>query len=326
MDEFQNAGGWQPEKPASPPPPPPPPREEVKVRTMGSDVKSISEGESAPVPEAVLLPPDESEPVFKPETIVKQAPSNLFPSGEAPKKSGRKAVLFLAGIVIVAGFGFAGYFFVYPILFPETPPPEAPAEQSSPPPPLPQKHQSYFLSSPAERAEIRLETVSAAALVESLKKIEASTAGGPVLQEIAVLDMNANQIPWASVFAELTGGKISAERLAPLFRTDFTAWLYHDGRGVWPGFAAKLQPTISLTQAKEALQPILEDPQTASLFYLAPPGTLSEFKDGQIFGQPLRYAMGSAPGAAFNYGFVQNFLFITTSYDGGKAAAERLEF
>lgn len=330
----ENPFGPFPQGPAKPnvPPVAPPPAPEIKIRSMASDTKSISGGAATPIPESVMMP-EENEPVFRPETQVRipapparfgglvspaspATPATTLEEEPAPQK--KKSLVVIIGIVIVLGLGLLGYFVVYPLIFGGeenvvvAPPPPPP-----PPPPVP--HQSLFLSAPDLRVEVLLESVNFVTIANSLQSLDLGTVTDPVLQEVVVLDDRKNQIPWSNYLSELLP-EFTKEELGGVFTDDFTAWVYHDSKGRWPGYA------VRIVKSDEAAT-LIKKLETANLspLYLTPSGTLGEFKDGALSGQTVRYALGGTPGAAFEYGIIRgDILIVSTSYGGLKEGGRLL--
>ncbi|MDO8557143.1 MAG: hypothetical protein Q7R98_01630 [Candidatus Jorgensenbacteria bacterium] len=147
-----------------------PPIQNVTMRTMGSDIKSMQQsGGGAPTPytpQVSSMPPrppappapptnlpsgqfgapqfgggiPQRPPVVTPPSIRPQPqapqpmpPTSQFPP-EAPKKSGHAAVTGIIVFLVIVALGLAGYFFVYPYLSPSTPVVTPPAAVTTPPP------------------------------------------------------------------------------------------------------------------------------------------------------------------------------------------------
>ena len=310
----QDAGQGQAGNPPSGQKFSPPPQPEINVRTMASDNRSVEIGEPTPIPEAVLPPEAEKEAVFRPET----QPGAQITEEEPPKK--RKALMWVILGVVVVGVGAAGYF-VYPLLFAPAP---APAEIPEPSPTaivtvLP--HQSFFVISPASKADLVLANLLPSTITSALQTLAANKLSTGSIQETAILDDQNSQIQFSSYVSAFLSG-ISGDQIASWFEDDFTAFLYYDDKGAWPGFAARMRNGVNLDTVKINMSSI--EQSELSRFYLVTPRTFGGFKDGQLNGAAARYAVGSEPGAAFNYGFFGSYFLVSTSYDGVKTAAALL--
>ena len=293
-----------------------PPPTEVSLRTMNSDIKSIEKGEATPLPESVLPPEIESEPVFRPET---QATESFKIEEEKPRS--KKIWLWIILLIVVLGLGALGYFVVYPLVIGQNqtaePPPPAPNPIVSPIP-----HNSFFLTPAPERSQIRLNNLLTLTITNAFQGLSANSGLNPgMVQEVEILDDQGSQIPASSYLVAFLPA-LSGSEVANWLEDDFTAFLYYDSSGVWPGYVFKVKNAVNLDEARINFNVI----ESADLtkFYLAPPGSFGIFKDGQINGKITRYAASSQPGAALNYGFVNGYLIISTSYDGLKTAAPLL--
>jgi hypothetical protein len=278
---------------------------------MTSDLASISRGDAMPVPESVLPPEVDKEPVFKPETQFGGDVSGFSP---APKKS--KALLWIAMGVLVVAAGGAGYFFVYPTLFSGEsgvmPPPVA----FTPPPAPVVSHQSLFTQPVAGSTEVRLPNTTHDAIMSSLGTIALAKLVDGSVQEVAMLDANGSQVPWKS-YAPAFIPTLTSDDLGAWFEDDFTAFLYYDAQGAWPGYVARVKNGVNLTDAATKLKAMESSP---SSFYLASPGAFGAFKDGKLGTVATRYAVGSTPGASFNYIFTGSYLIVSTSFNGLKTS------
>jgi hypothetical protein len=305
-----------------------PPAPEVNVRSMASDVKSIERGDASPVPESIVSPDMGREPVFRPET---QAGNESLPMGDMgmnaePKKSKSKVLLWsIVGVAVVA-VGVIGYF-AYPIIFPgttevvEIPPPVVPPVE--PPPVQLQPHQSFFATAPAATAELRLSNLLYLSVVTALQEKTATKLPDDTLQEIVVMDDKGSQIPFKS-YINTFAPNLTVQEIEKWFEDDFTAFVFYDKNGVWPGMAGKLKSGVNIDEARVALAAL--EASDVSRFYLSAPGTFTAFKAGNINGKQTRYSVGSQTGASFNYGVAGNYLVISTSFSGLKAVAPLLGF
>jgi len=294
-----------------------PPTPEVNIRTTESDIKSIERGESMPVPESVLPPETEKEPSFRPET---QVPGDITGMEEEPPKGKKPWLWIILGIVII-GLGLLAYFVVFPLI--SSPPTSSPTPSPSPTTGIitPTPHNSLFLMPVPDEAEINLENFLFSTITNNLQLIAANRLPDNTIQEVAVLDAHESQVPWSSYLSTFLP-TLTPTQLETWFEDDFTAFIFYDAKGAWPGYVAKIKNSANIDTAKATLT-ILET-SDLSKFYLSPPGVFGQFKNGQINGKATRYAVGGIPGAALNYGFVNSYFIVSTSYDGLRAAAPLL--
>ena len=319
MDDAPNSvqGGVPPqEKPRVAPPPPP----DVSIRTMNSDVRSLEQGQTKPLPETMPGPifgaPQGGEPIFKPETI------NQMSGGASPKS--KRALWIVVSLVVALGLGALGYFVVYPLLFPATPaasPIPSPLSSQTPTP-TPQARQSFFITPPSELTMLKLGSLEYDNVLRALTEVAQTGIAAGTLQEVIIADTNENPIPLSGFLPVF--GAFSETQLADWFETDFTAFIFYDDKGGWPGYIAKLKPVAP----REEVQAAIAQLETVPLgkFYLEDPGTFATFKAGQVSGKAGRYATASKPGASFNHLWLDDYLLISTSYPGAQEAARRLGF
>lgn len=282
---------------------------------MASDTRSIQSGESMPVPESVLPPSLQKEPLFRPETQTagdQALTSSVLP---APRGSSRLVWIGIAvAVVLVVGVG--GYF-LYPVLFPAPgPQPIAPPESPAPAPTV--THQSLFTAVPPQGStEVQFDSLVASSITSALQSVAANPLPAGSVQEVAILDAAGSQVPFKNYLVSFVP-TLDASQLGAWFEDDFSGFLFYNALGAWPGYVAKVKSGVPFESVMPAVA-ALEGADLAS-FYLSPPGAFAPFKDGQLNGQPSRYSAATPP-AAFNYGVFGGYLIISTSYDGLKAVA-----
>lgn len=264
---------------------------------------------------------------------MESAPVSASSGIEEEKPAGgklKKTLVWILGIALAGGVGFAGYYFVFPLLFPQQVPPPPPAiTNQNPPaevppatvpeaavPPAPALHQSLLKSS---------DKTSAAQLIgtdlDSFKNAlsgEAGTSNAPgTLVELTMSDANG-QVAASSAFSALIPG-ISAEAMKNLFQEDFTVALYYDASGVWPAYILKLNPEASQVEAQTAVSGMEASANLKNLF-LADPGTPSAggFKSGTAGAAATRYLTYSQKGAGLNIAWSGDKLVVSASYNGLK--------
>ena len=259
------------------------------------------------------------EKLFNPETLPTEAPSGPATGSPATKK----IILAILGAAFVIGIGGVGYFFVYPLLFPEaepalTPPPAAPPitpPVTVTPPPAPTiTHRSYITSDKAE-------------IVLALSQVtpESTPSGtAPVLKEVVINDAAGGQLPLSKYIPSLIPEFTEAD-VAQLFEDDFTAFIYYENGQSWAGYVLKTKSGVSPIIAQVAVSR-LEGFASIDGLFLQNPGARSAdgFKNGQVGGKPARYVSYSDPGAALSYTWFDSYLLISTNYAASEVAARRL--
>ncbi len=291
----------------------PPPQPQINLRTAESDMRSIQRGDALPIPESVLPPENPNEPVFRPET---QVPGMV--TQEEASSGGKKKVLLwvIIGVAILV-VGGVGYFVVYPLLFPGEPK-VSPAEAPPPPPAAVIPHHTLFVGSAGATTEAILPDLLQTTIVANLANVAAFKQPDSTVQEVVLKDGSGNQISFKN-FLNAFIPTLTVDALGKWFEDDFTAFMYYDGNGTWPGFVARLKTGININEARTALAAL--EGGDVSKFYLLPAGSFDPFKDGKLKDYATRYAKGSIPGVSLNYGFAGNYFLVSTSYNGLKSAA-----
>jgi len=321
MDSIQNPNPQQSSSLPQEPNQPkfgPPPQPNINLRTPESDLRSIQRGDALPVPESVLPSENPSEPVFRPETQVSGGGMHVGEEAQGGKKKFLLWVIVGIAVIIVGG---AGYFVVYPLLFPSV---EEPGNPAVTPPPLvtePALHQTFFIGLPGATTEALLTDLTYSTVNANLASVAVFKQPSGTVQEVVVKDISGNQVAFKS-FLNVFVPTLTAEALGSWFENDFTEFMYYDDAGAWPGTIAKVKPGANIEEARTAMTAI--EGADLAKFYLLSPGVLDPFKDGKIKDYAARYAKGSAAGVSFNYGFGGNYFLLSTSYDGMKAAVALL--
>lgn len=346
----------EPTPPSTPPsapspqaPPPPPsvrasgpgpaipssPKPDIGIRTMASDLSSLkASGGFGSKPET-----------FKPEDFnkdmainIKQAEAAGDKGLPADKQGGKPVqpkqhsqVLFISlGIVaFIVVAGLVIYFFVMPLIFPSQ---EAPITETSPvgvppseiPPVIqPLIHQSYFITTPASTTTMNLNNLNLAE-VDSALNAAASGVEPQTVREVTLTV--AGTAPETADFLAAAFPELDKETLASNFEKDFTVYLYRDANGSWPGYVFRLNPNSTVSQTTPIISNI-ESSTNIPNIYLTDLGAPSsaEFKDGLKIGETsARYLSFNTPGASFNYGWYNNNLVISTSFNGFREALKLL--
>lgn len=265
---------------------------EVNIRTMESDVKA------AP-----------AEVVQVPETT-NQLPASSAVVGEEAS-SQRKKILWAISIALGAvALGLLGYFVLFPLIVP--PKAEAPDVEQRKEVPLPivKVHKSFFVKTPAAVNQINLADLSLLNIAVALQDESARVLPAGSIKEVEILDDADSQVGFSSYLAEFIPS-LDVSKLSNLFEDDFTAYLYYDNNGVWPGYVVKIKAGGDIREIENS---------DVTVFYVTPPGIMGNFKDGKVGVYSTRYAIGTKSGSAFNYGYFGNYLILSTSYNGLKAA------
>lgn len=305
-----------PTPPAGPPSPPPP---QIDIRTLASDADSLKTSGGMGTAPKTFSPADlAKEPVFGAE-IVSPTAAGAVKAGGAGKKLG----IVLGAIAVLALAAAAGYFFIWPLFSGNeeeqitvvTSPPLLPTE----PAPAAPTSRSFFTTPAAATGEVNLSALTLAELSGALKTKSGESAATGTVKEIIlkVNNTSATSSALLSVLAPGTG-------LESMLESGVTSFIYYDTKGAWPGYIFKFKSGASSTAAQTSTAKIEQSSNLAAL-YLTSPGTASKdgFKSGTIAATKTRY-LSFTGGASLNYGWVGNYLVISTSFDGFKKAMELL--
>lgn len=306
---------------------PPPPGQDVGIRTMQSDNQSLQQGQITPQPQVINPANFPTEANLTPET------SNQLESGQVEdlsvaKKS--KTWLWLAlGVIVLIGLGLLGYFVIYPLLNPPapivSPTDEPPAESSLPLPPeegeapAPETvvYESAFVVSPNLSITAVLDSVSLQS-IRSAYLAQAEQMSNQSLAEVELQDANRYPLAFSALVGALLPDFLDASQVQEWTEDAFTAFIYKDENGIWPGYVARIKADANTETFAQWLD-AFEQNDLSGLF-VADPGALAEFKNGEVNGISDRYAAGQN-GASLGYAIVgQDKLLISTSFEGMKEA------
>lgn len=303
--------------------PPPPQTPEIKLRTMESDVGSIQKtGGATPTPEFI------ASPLLKPET--KDQTMGAMPLSEQTNEGSKKINAWLVVLVFVLILAAAGYFYIWPIFFPTATIPEgvttgqpAVAPTTAPKPALPStlvNHESVFGFPNDIIPKLTVADASLVAILTALQNEAAASATPGELREVVLVD-TSGKTPTLSEYLTILMPELADSSvirvLQRAFENDFTAYLYFDEKGVWPGYIVSPKSDVDIDVV--TLQDALKGLETASFsnLFLTPPGTAQDFRTGTIKSvYTNRFAPLTQSGASFNYGLFDGRLIINTSYSG----------
>jgi hypothetical protein len=290
---------------------------QTDVRTMQSDINQVVK----PAPASSVF--DEKDPVFTPETNNQM--SNLGVVVDKPKSS--KALWIIIALVVIIGLAALGYYVVYPMLAPQpvTQTPVTPAEPATPETPVAPAgpvlatHTSAFVFEPAGKVPAQPTTLDLTSINGILKSV-GDNAANETLTEVLMSD-EKGQLAFAKYLTALLPSFPDAAQASTWMEDDFTAYVYKNNAGTWPGYIAKLKSGANLETLAQWVA-LLETNDLTS-FYVSNPGKLAPFKNGTYKTISDRYATGSN-GASFNYAIVNNYFVINTSFEGLKESLRLL--
>jgi hypothetical protein len=270
---------------------------------------------------------DGEEPAFSPNTL-NQMPSSV--DTMIADHGSKKTLWWVIGsVVVVAALGAAGYFVIYPLLSNVTPEPapvsETPiipqpvAPQTPEQPTVPEK-KSAFIGEPGKTAPVAIaDPLSHVAIVTGITKVGQTAQEG--VTELSMMSTGTSSLPFGTFFSAVATGFTEAAKTNLLFVDDFTAFIYKDKNGVWPGYVASLKPGFDPLALKSWFTSLEKSP--VKNIFVSDPGKMAAFKDGMISEKyPDRYSTGTAAGASFGYVMLpqQQKVVISTSFTGLKEA------
>lgn len=301
----------------------------IDIRTMASDIKSVGETggiETRPyVPppsmpakkEFTAIPPSTvpaKEEVFTPPAIEPtQIPGKMdFPELKKPK-SHKGLVVTLVTIIVITGLGALGYFVIYPFFF-QTPPissdtnnPPANNLPSNETPPTDQPP----VNSPPTSNHVSLFSIPADLTLNKGDALPATLAQGSIVEYL---------IPGSEILATLP------EQIRTFFPdNEISTFSYIDINA--PAAGGIILKGKEIINTKQQLGKSIEDDQSflnslATTIGTQPSGT---WKDGQAGTINTRYHSFSNSNYSVNYGWINDKLIITYTYNAFKEAAKRVQ-
>ncbi len=245
----------------------------------------------------------------------------------AKSASGSSKKLLIIITAIIAGLVAVGalvYFVILPRFFPKTEPVVEqpvvipPIENPAPPPGI--QHQSFFVQQPAATTDINLASFGQEQLTAGLKAQEETLLPKGSIREV-VFKLDGSMIG-SNQFLPLMA---SSTLLEAFVTPDFTSFVYYTDKNAWPGYIFKLKDGAVLKTAQTAAAKI-EKLKIAS-FYPNDPGAAAKagFRNGTASGVKTRYLSFAKANTSFTYGWKDNYLIVSTSFDGFKKALSLLQ-
>ena len=104
----------------------------------------------------------------------------------------------------------------------------------------------------------------------------------------------------------------------------FTFFTYTNDKGVWLGFVGKAKSDSTLSDLKTSVAKIEKSAGLTNMF-LSDAGTATTWKGGTTEGVSNRYLTYSLAGAGLNYGWLNDTLVVSASYQGFQEALKHLK-
>ncbi len=310
---------------------PPPPAPDIGIRTMASDLSSLKSTGGLEAKPATFQPADfANTPVFRPS---KATPASGAAVATEPAHRSRLSMIIAVSIAFIIVAGLVIYFFILPLISPaknNTPPPTTTSTTTEQTPPAvstpvatPQlTHQTFFITAPASTSAVNLTTLT----LGEIQTTFTAALSGVQPKTLTEINLNLNNSPvdatafMAVVFPELDQTVVGAN-----FDKDMTTFVYKDANGSWPGYIFKLKDPASLANVSTAVKGIESSSNLQNLFLISPGAVKVGFKDGLTVGATkARYITYTANGASINYAWFNNYLVVSTSFNGFKEALKLL--
>jgi len=319
----------------------------VDIRTAQSDVDALKQSGGLETQSKTFSPADLEKGSIPTFTVEAPGQNQAVASGQSAKSKGLERKIII-GLVVLATIGLIvlAIFFIRPMLFsvePVLPTEPAPAEniaQIVQPDLLPPSeivapaltHTSLFIIEPdltmvlsktEEFKESSFKDLLTMAVVDG-----ENLSDGAIKEVVLVEGESEKPISFTSLFASILTD-LDSTMIDRLFETNATFFIYFDQRGDWPGLIVKVKEGVD-KETMDNFSRELEKSTKLTGFFLSPPGTIGEFKDGHIDNRPVRFASFSNRGFIFDYGWFERnggtYFMISTSYNGMKEAVRRAGF
>lgn len=106
----------------------------------------------------------------------------------------------------------------------------------------------------------------------------------------------------------------------------FSAYIYYDDRGAWPGYIAKINPAAQIDSATLASRVQAIEASSYKNLFLSDAGKPEAFRTGQARDKYIdRFVPLAKDGALFSYGIFGDYLIINTSNNGLVKALDLLK-
>jgi hypothetical protein len=254
-----------------------------------------------------------------------------------PKKSNKKVIILAGVVVLLLAIWAVVQFLIVPALHSSHATPTVPAvvttpaQVIAPSAPIAIVHRSFFTATTSTSTTVSLNSpVSVSSLQEGIASSTSVTEPTGTFEDISFVNVMPNgpttvSGPWTA--QALLGTALpssSSTVLSNLFNQDVTGFAYYNASGIWPGYVFELNSAGSLATASSTIDPLIE--ANAANFFQVQPGTSSgAFTNGSLpDGKAVRYLAFSKKGATLEYGWIGNYLVISTSYQGMVEADQHL--
>lgn len=310
---------------------PPPPAPDIGIRTMASDLSSLKSTGGLEAKPNTFKPADFANvPVFRPSGTA-SAPGTAATA--VPAHRSRLSMIIAISIAFIIVAGLVVYFFILPLISPAknntttpitatTPTEQAPPVASTPVVTPQLTHQTFFITAPTSTSAVNLTTLTLGEIQTAFTAI----LSGVQPKTLTEINLNLNNSPVdATAFMAVAFPELDQAVIGANFYKDMTTFVYKDANGSWPGYIFKLKDPASLANVSTAVKGIESSNNLPNLFLTSPGAVKVGFKDGLTVGTTkARYITYTATGASINYVWFNNYLVVSTSFNGFKEALRLL--
>ncbi len=310
---------------------PPPPAPDIGIRTMASDLSSLKSTGGLEAKPTTFQPADFSKaPIFNPSKTV-SAPGAATVVAPARRSNLLMIIAVSTAIIIIAGLVI--YFFIKPLIFSvgnntatptvtTAPTEQIPAVTDTSVTPTQLIHQTFFITVPTSASTVNLTVLTLA----EIQTIFTAAISGAQPQTLTEINLNLNDFPVdATAFIAVAFPEFDQAVVVANFDKDMTTFVYKDVNGSWPGYIFKLKDPANLATVSDVVKNIESSSNLPNLFLISPGVAKGVFKDGLTVGTAkARYITYTATGASVNYAWFNNYLVVSTSFNGFKEALKLL--
>ncbi len=304
----------------------PPPPNEISIRTLDSDVKSMAlSGGNFTQSQRVVLPTTNSATAF---------------NRKLPSSGGFLKMALWVGLAFLVLSAFV--YFLYPLFSSpyrggglggatsttSTTTPELPSVPPSIT--IPNfEHESFFRRRADKVLEMKFNypATSVSDLETYTQKVFDLLQGDKSTSSLFEVEVKNGGGRWLALsqFFKVIGANFLPEDFwAENFEPDFTLFVFKNKDGFWPGVVAQLGEGKSWLILKSQITQLERSSDFEKFFVTTPGSRFGNFEDKLISGQPARSLKYSKSSAEFIYGWFHNYMVISTSLDGLKEAIGRL--
>ena len=193
---------------------------------------------------------------------------------------------------------------------------------NTPPVVTPLIHQTFFITAPTSTSTVNLATLT----LGEIQTAFTAAISGVQPKTLTEINLNLNNSPVdANAFMAVAFPELNPIVIQAAFNKDMTVFVYKDANGSRPGYIFKLKDSTNSATVSADIKGIESSSNLTNLFLTSPGAAIGVFKDGiTVLDAKARYINYSTIGASFNYAWFNNYLVVSTSFNGFKEAMKLL--